>query len=75
MHVDQLVIVPHSGESKDVRTTMIYTHVLNRPGLAVNSPLDINQGAHQVAVTHRLSSENEGTTASDRSDDEFDDED
>jgi integron integrase len=25
---------------KDVSTTMIYTHVLNRPGLAVKSPLD-----------------------------------
>lgn len=25
---------------KDVNTTMIYTHVLNRGGLAVNSPLD-----------------------------------
>ncbi len=25
---------------KDVATTMIYTHVLNRPGLAVRSPLD-----------------------------------
>ena len=25
---------------KDVRTTMIYTHVLNRGGLAVKSPLD-----------------------------------
>ncbi|HEX8237790.1 MAG TPA: integron integrase [Abditibacteriaceae bacterium] len=25
---------------KDVNTTMIYTHVLNRPGLAVKSPLD-----------------------------------
>jgi len=25
---------------KDVTTTMIYTHVLNRPGLAVKSPLD-----------------------------------
>jgi len=24
----------------DVGTTMIYTHVLNRPGLAVRSPLD-----------------------------------
>lgn len=24
----------------DVRTTMIYTHVLNRGGLAVRSPLD-----------------------------------
>jgi site-specific recombinase XerD len=25
---------------KDVATTMIYTHVLNRPGLGVKSPLD-----------------------------------
>lgn len=25
---------------KDVATTMIYTHVLNRPGLAIRSPLD-----------------------------------
>ena len=25
---------------KDVSTTMIYTHVLNRPGIAVKSPLD-----------------------------------
>jgi site-specific recombinase XerD len=25
---------------KDVRTTMIYTHVLNRGGMAVRSPLD-----------------------------------
>jgi integrase len=25
---------------KDVKTTMIYTHVLNRSGLAVKSPLD-----------------------------------
>jgi site-specific recombinase XerD len=25
----------------DVSTTMIYTHVLNRPGLAVRSPADI----------------------------------
>ena len=29
-----------------LRTTMIYTHVLNRPGLAVSSPLDINQRAN-----------------------------
>ena len=26
---------------KDVSTTMIYTHVLNRPGLAVKSPADL----------------------------------
>lgn len=25
----------------DVKTTMIYTHVLNRPGLAVQSPVDM----------------------------------
>jgi site-specific recombinase XerD len=25
---------------KDVRTTMVYTHVLNRGGRGVNSPLD-----------------------------------
>ena len=25
---------------RDVRTTMIYTHVLNRPGLGVRSPAD-----------------------------------
>jgi site-specific recombinase XerD len=25
---------------QDVSTTMIYTHVLNKPGLAVRSPLD-----------------------------------
>ena len=25
---------------KDVKTTMIYTHVMNRPGLAVTSPAD-----------------------------------
>ncbi len=26
---------------KDVSTTMVYTHVLNRPGLSVRSPLDV----------------------------------
>ena len=26
---------------QDVQTTMIYTHVLNRPGLAVRSPADL----------------------------------
>ncbi len=25
---------------KDLNTTMIYTHVLNRPGIAVQSPMD-----------------------------------
>jgi len=28
---------------KEVSTTMIYTHVLNRPGLAIRSPLDDQQ--------------------------------
>ncbi|HEY2710935.1 MAG TPA: integron integrase [Chthoniobacterales bacterium] len=32
---------------KDVSTTMIYTHVLNRPGLAVRSPLDDPPSASQ----------------------------
>jgi site-specific recombinase XerD len=26
---------------KDVKTTMVYTHVLNRGGLAVRSPIDV----------------------------------
>ena len=30
---------------KDIKTTMIYTHVLNRGGLAVRSPLDAAAGA------------------------------
>ena len=25
---------------KDVKTAMIYTHVMNRPGIAVRSPVD-----------------------------------
>jgi len=34
---------------KDVSTTMIYTHVLNKPGLAVRSPLDYQEpiGRHR----------------------------
>lgn len=36
---------------KNVATTMIYTHVLNRPGLHIRSPLD------QVASTIRVDSE------------------
>ena len=27
---------------QDVRTTMIYTHVMNKPGIAVRSPLDLD---------------------------------
>jgi integron integrase len=33
---------------KDVSTTMIYTHVMNRPGLHVKSPLDGERGGRQV---------------------------
>ena len=29
---------------KDLNTTMIYTHVLNRPGIAVQSPMDQLKG-------------------------------
>ena len=29
---------------KDVSTTMIYTHVMNRPGIAVKSPADVLEG-------------------------------
>jgi site-specific recombinase XerD len=32
---------------KDVSTTMIYTHVLNKPGLAIRSPLDDEQPARR----------------------------
>jgi integrase len=28
---------------KDVKTTMLYTHVLNRGGLGVRSPLDLGR--------------------------------
>jgi integron integrase len=37
---------------KDVRTTMIYTHVMNRPGLAVTSPLDrLTMNIHSRVVS------------------------
>jgi hypothetical protein len=32
--------VPELLGPQDVRTTMLYTHVLNRGGLAVRSPLE-----------------------------------
>lgn len=35
---------------KDVATAMIYTHVLNRPGLAIRSPLDNQATAKHSAV-------------------------
>jgi integron integrase len=36
---------------KDVSTTMIYTHVLNKPGLAVRSPLDYGMPARRRCPT------------------------
>jgi len=36
---------------EDVSTTMIYTHVLNKPGLAIRSPLDeerTSRGDHSI---------------------------
>jgi len=33
---------------KDVATTMIYTHVMNRPGIAVKSPVDSMEGTPKV---------------------------
>jgi len=42
---------------KDVKTTMIYTHVLNRGGLAVRSPLDreLDNGARHSRELHEHS--------------------
>jgi integron integrase len=34
---------------KDVSTTMIYTHVLNRPGIGVSSPLDLSGRVEEKA--------------------------
>jgi integron integrase len=36
----------------DVRTTMIYTHVLNRGGLGVRSPADVGPGGDNDASVH-----------------------
>ncbi len=38
----------------DVSTTMIYTHVMNRPGLAVKSPVDAGRGG-QLALAQEIS--------------------
>jgi integrase len=40
---------------KDVKTTMIYTHVLNRGGFTVRSPLDPQEGGRRaVKETEKL---------------------
>ncbi len=38
---------------KDVSTTMIYTHVLNKPGLGVKSPLD-RAGQRDVGISNQV---------------------
>ena len=39
---------------KDVSTTMIYTHVLNKPGLATRSPLDSQPPTKEAASKSEL---------------------
>jgi integron integrase len=41
---------------RDVSTTMIYTHVLNKPGLAIRSPLDRSKTAKKIPRRGRTSS-------------------
>ncbi|MEA1946440.1 MAG: tyrosine-type recombinase/integrase, partial [Thermodesulfobacteriota bacterium] len=40
---------------KDVSTTMIYTHVLNKGGMGVKSPLDMASNSDFPPVIHRQS--------------------
>jgi site-specific recombinase XerD len=39
---------------KDLATTMIYTHVMNKPGLAIRSPLDAEPAPKRPAGPDRL---------------------
>jgi integrase len=42
---------------KDVSTTMIYTHVLNKGGRGVKSPLDSSGGAGQPPIARDITAE------------------
>jgi len=47
----------------DVSTTMIYLHVMNRPGLSVRSPLDVlDESSEEATVSESESAENSGTS-------------
>ena len=41
IHVDNIRTVQELLGHADVSTTMIYTHVLKKPGITVTSPLDM----------------------------------
>lgn len=42
---------------KDVKTTMIYIHVMNKPGIAVTSPIDrMNEEVREAAANYRVGS-------------------
>jgi len=41
---------------KNVATTMIYTHVCNKPGLTVRSPLDDTRRAPDLVIDEKMGS-------------------
>lgn len=46
---------------QDVSTTMIYTHVLNRGGLGVRSPLDLHTARPHIPKSHNTTRKNRGS--------------
>ena len=46
---------------QDVSTTMIYTHVLNRGGLGVRSPLDVHAARPHIPKSHNTARKNRGS--------------